>query len=99
MTRYLPVHCCCNPDKRLGWVSVRENPMRVFPWIVHFVCRREFTGGSVLRGDRIDIAPAKVIVTTIERLGLPGGLVIDAVKSAHEPIEVWRQVPEFQEER
>ena len=94
MTKF-PVHCCCTPCTRLGYVVV-DNPR--FLGEVRFVVRHD------------DVSIDREIVTEIATVGHlearsdgDGEIKetrhsVRAVKSAHEPIEVWRRVEGFSED-
>ena len=92
----LPVHCCCEPGRRLGYVPVGRLPLGV----VMFPVRTP----EGLRVIRTEIAEIRTIRTTTEVFSQVSGEItstvtsVVAVKSAHEPIEVWRLVPGFLEE-
>jgi hypothetical protein len=87
---YLPVHCCCSPTKRLGWVRLpRELGHRgqvrfVIPPTREF--QSDITVATVKQGGTIYTEVAELFVG-VDRLF--------AVKSAHQPIDVWMQVPGF----
>ena len=102
--RRLPVHCCCHPTTRLGTVLVCKLPLgaAMFP-----VLRED---GSV---ERVIVTCVARLATVAEQTKAPyvldesfdptkplnrGFRYEDAVKSAHEPIEVWRRVPGFVED-
>ncbi len=78
MTTLLPVHCCCHPMIRFGWVPV--------PVLV-----------THNRPIRFPLPDGKILYTEIGELW---GIFEchPAIKSNHEPIEVWRQVPGFIED-
>lgn len=91
--RMLPVHCCCDPAKRLGWVPVPDKlhergcgPVRFQVGLPSY----ELLTGVVTQPDQID--------TTIERL-IDGDEEYLAVKSAEQPVDVWRKVPGFLEDQ
>lgn len=108
MKERLPVHCCCNPEKRLGTVPVHRLPMGVAMFqVMPEPCPDR---------DRPYEKPERVIVTKVAKIrvddgdlcAIMGDRIVDmfvkpireheAVKSNHEPIEVWRRVPGFEEE-
>lgn len=102
----LPVHCCCTPDLKLGTVEVPDGS-DVGP--VHFVIPPRMSSAPVpadLVGFDGSMEPAKHLYTEIARLGTYGSALAAslsvnatnirlAVKSAHQPLEVWLQVPSF----
>lgn len=97
--RVLPVHCCCEPTKRLGWVPVPASRMELdnATFAITIVAGRDaydmWTGAKV---------PAPRIHTEVARLTLDdehGQQTILAVKSADIPIETWRCIPGFIEDR
>lgn len=87
--RMLPVHCCCEPAKRLGWVPCGADR----PKPVNFVAGHP----------RIDLETGVVTQPAIIRTEVSVLHVDDdsylAVKSAEQPIETWRKVAGFIEER
>lgn len=109
----LPVHCCCDPKVRLGWIPVPTRSQHVGERL-HFIIRREgaqLTGFAPLRGDygTVEHRPAEVIDTEVGELFTPPeNVTVDtpiyewtrtlAVKSNHHPIETWRKVPGFVDE-
>jgi hypothetical protein len=84
---YLPVHCCCDPERRLGWVPAQK---RLGP--VRFV----ITPRSVTLAFDDDAVPVKHPAVTldaeVEKLHARGETIL-AVKSNDHPIEQWRRVP------
>lgn len=86
----LPVHCCCEPSKRLGYVLAPDRVGRInFSWMECFP--------TSLRLDVVQPPPTRhEIHTTVESLHYNGEHIL-AVKSAHQPIETWRKVPGFVE--
>ena len=92
--RYLPVHCCCDPDKRLGWVPCELQ----FPGPVKFragYIAQDLLSGVVTHPPVIKTEAAMVTVYKPHK----GVAVALAVKSAHVPIETWRRVPGFKEDK
>lgn len=91
--RLVPVHCCCEPTKRLGWVPA---PEKLGP--VKFALgrpTRSLTTGL--------IAPLEIIETEIAWLVNYEAYHTNAerfmaVKSNDIPIEQWRRIPGFVEE-
>jgi hypothetical protein len=85
--KMLPVHCCCEPGKRLGWVPAPSTPGPI-----------AFMAGhrSVNLLDGETIMPTK-ISTCIDWLQDGTGRRL-AVNSADTPIETWRKVPGFIED-
>lgn len=83
----LPVHCCCDPKKRLGWVPAPSTPGP-----------RSFVVGqpsmNLLTGE---VTHARILRTEVAWLDQHGRRRL-AVKSAHEPVETWRKVAGFIEE-
>jgi hypothetical protein len=110
MTTLLPVHCCCDPKVRLGWIPVATRSQHVGERL-SFIIRRAgatLTGYAPLRGDygTVEHVPAERIDTEVSELVEPpanGDFNTPgyewrhtlAVKSAHHPIETWRRVPGF----
>lgn len=89
----LPVHCCCTPDKRLGWVPVRELG-RIGP--IRFVTERPLW--ILGPNDEPRFSPPRYIEAAIDRLTLTRGETIWAVNSNDHPIEEWRKVRGFIED-
>lgn len=91
--RLVPVHCCCDPNKRLGWVPAKEAPGPVT-----FVLgrpRRSLWDGTVTQPE--------TFTTEIAYLVNFGAVLGDAhrflaVKSNDLPIEKWRLIPGFIED-
>jgi len=108
MKGYLPVHCCCEPGRRFGWVpapswlvtATRHRPVAVR---FHIPPEREFIGAlDEIRA--VEIKSGQVIYTEVNELALAPvdggtGEVILAVSSADVPLETWRKVPGFIEDR
>lgn len=90
--RLLPVHCCCEPWMRLGWVPVPVKYERG-AWIVFWPAPwRSISSeptAALLEGR---------ITTMVATLVFADGTAVDAVKSGHVPLEVWREVPGFVED-
>ena len=94
--RMLPLHCCCDPALRLGWVPRPlgvEGPCKAVYVAGHPT--RDLMTGEVTYPERIYteveiLAVEQVDGTSVERL---------AVKSNDVPIETWRKVPGFIEDR
>jgi len=89
----LPVHCCCEPSRRLGWVPVFETTLG--KWIV-FALRPVLRAADDDGDRRVEVLS---ITTMVAPLLLPDGTTIDAVKSANAPLAWWREVPGFVEDR
>jgi hypothetical protein len=89
--RYLPVHCCCEPAKRLGWMPDRYR----FRWRVQVSPASLTLWPPSAAGERT--APTFVDIE-VAMLALDDHEVIRAVKSNEIPIEVWRTVPGFIED-
>lgn len=100
----LPVHCCCRPQTRLGFVPIRSKlPANV----AMFQVLSE--SGAVEKVIVTSVATLQTEMTLDESVSealMNGALdpsrlipysatTIVAVKSNHEPIEVWRRVPGF----
>lgn len=98
--RVLPVHCCCDPVKRLGWVPVpgrlRMIDMGHGEGQVTFIAGRD--ARDLWTGEPL---PAPRIHTEIARLTITRNNWQEtflAVKSADIPIETWRRIPGFVED-
>jgi len=99
MKGYLPVHCCCEPGRRFGWVPVPERQrVRGAIYFVIAPGRMEWR-----EGNSVHLVFAQTINTEVNDLALapvdggPGEIIL-AVNSADQPIETWRKVPGFIEE-
>jgi hypothetical protein len=77
----VPVHCCCNPDKRLGWLEVPDNLAR--PGVFYIPMRSASGFGQ------LEVQLALLLDPH------PPANVILAAKSGHEPVETWEKVPGF----
>jgi hypothetical protein len=93
--RMLPVHCCCDPAKRLGWVPVPERRLEA-PGPVRFILGHltlNLETGAVTRPAQLD-----TVVAWLENCGAyPHGRQL-AVKSADTPLDQWRKIPGFIED-
>lgn len=94
---HLPVHCCCEPSKRLGWVRI-DGERR--PKQVRFCTER---ASYALTRSQMDYGmpmktPARYIETEIAWLTQGSDRPILAVKSAHADITEWRKVVGFIED-
>ncbi len=92
--KLLPVHCCCSPSLRIGYVEVPDGaglgPIRfTIPPAFHLEAPGPDSG-------RPRMHPASYILTEIATL-LDHGATVLAVKSAHLEVDVWRRVPGFRE--
>lgn len=94
--KLLPVHCCCTPIIRLGYVEVPDD--RTMLGQIVFVIPPRFSSARI-PADRVGfdgaMDPGAKIYTTIELLGTSKGDAILAVKSAHLDLETWQRVPGF----
>ena len=106
MKGYLPVHCCCEPGRRFGWVPAPSwlRDARRAAVRFHIPPEREFIG-ALDELQSAEIKSGQVIYTEVNELALapirsddPCEIIL-AVNSADQPIEVWRQVPGFIEEK
>lgn len=99
MKGYLPVHCCCHPETRLGWVpvppEVSDPSFRASGGRLRFRFQvpREATFKAL--DTAWMLKPAEIIDAEVQQLMHSDGTVEWAVKSGHLPIESWRQVPGF----
>ena len=83
---YLPVHCCCEPGKRLGYLPVpRSGGDRLL--IVLPRGRMPASMGEALGMPVVDTACLRV-----RRLH-KGAVQMDAFDSGHQPLEVLRRIP------
>lgn len=93
--RMLPVHCCCEPNKRLGWVPVPDKRLNS-PGPVRFMSKLpsyDLETGTVSPAESFD-----TIVEFIHHHPAYDGPQL-AVNSHEVPVETWRRVPGFVEER
>jgi hypothetical protein len=91
----LAVHCCCEPAIRLGTVPVHEDYVRHRRAIRFAIPPRT---RLVARANMIlpeQTMPGAEIWTEVAELQLSDGTIYYAVKSAHQPLEVWQRVPGF----
>lgn len=91
----LPLHCCCDPALRLGWVP--RPPQVDGPRSVIFVAghvAKDLLTGEVHYPERIYTEVAWLVNDFT-----PKGKGRLAVKSNDVPIETWRKVPGFIEDR
>jgi hypothetical protein len=112
--RTLPVHCCCEPERRIGWVRMPANIPLDREQFVSFQISQPMT---MLIGEPVR-TPAREIHATTERLdlvvrpietyicaqGIPHQTVpvigrVLAVKSPHVEIAKWRKVVGFVEDK
>lgn len=90
----MPVHCCCNPSKRIGWVPVPPGSQKL--GTIHFVQsgdRRQLWSMRHNQGDQ-SVVKATVIKTEVALL-VTDGASHYAVKSAHVDVAGWRRVSGF----
>jgi len=103
--RHLPVHCCCDPTKRLGWVHVAGVPR---PGPLSFCTERAsyalmtptrslLASAEPDRMPELRFNPARHIRTEVAWL-TAGDDTFLAVKSNDYPIEEWRKVVGFIED-
>lgn len=102
----LPVHCCCDPNKRLGWVKLERLPMPGQK--LRFCIERASYSLMPSRGvvasadpNRTPDArfnPARYLEVEVAWLWLNTTDEILAVKSNDYPIEDWRKVVGFIED-
>jgi len=94
--KLLPVHCCCKPAIRLGYVEVPDGTDRgsirfTIPPAFHLQAPGPDSG-------RPRMNPSSYILTEVATLGYGDGTGATlAVKSAHLDVETWRRVPGFRE--
>lgn len=91
--RVLPVYCCCcDPARRLGWVPVSVKQPGPIRFRVGNAASDLFTG---------QVTAATYIETSIEWLSgsTDGRTELLVVKSGEAPIELWRLVRGFIEDR
>jgi hypothetical protein len=87
----LPIHCCCEPGKRLGYINLPD----------------AFRKGDIVlrRSGELSVAPADPTAERrVDTIHTEVGWILCArgpflaVKSAHLPIEEWRKIPGFSEQ-
>lgn len=89
--QYLPVYCCCDPSQRLGWVPVPRTRWRPGPIVFKVGHRlKDLMTGVVTEAGRLH--------TEMLWLDHEGERIL-IVKGGEQPVEVWRKVPGFLEER
>lgn len=89
--RYLPVYCCGGPSQRLGWVPVSRTRRRPGPIVFRIGHRsKDLMTGVVTE-------PARLHAEML-RFDDDGERIL-VVKGGEYPIDVWRKVPGFLEER
>jgi hypothetical protein len=106
----LPVHCCCDPAQRLGWVPVVEHRLKNISFISrqassalideprHFAAKRIDTEIALLH---IPVRPIECYVCDAGKMHetISVWKEILAVKSNDYPITEWRKVAGFVEDR
>lgn len=106
----LPVHCCCEPAKRLGWVPVSKARQRIGR--INFTCgypKTDLTTGAVTRALVVytEIDVVRVLVRKPEPfycehdhllLTVPVWVERLAVKSADLGLDTWKKVTGFIED-
>lgn len=107
----LPVHCCCEPNVRLGWVPVPARRLTK-PGPVHFVVGHHAVALwlvpvlATVRRLETSVEELQLVLSPAQRYQCEHGtphytvpltMKILAVKSAHEPIDTWRKIPGFVE--
>lgn len=102
----VPVHCCCNPETRLGWLPLEQS--RLYPHRLRFVVQptleeltRRRDGSEPPMGSafgQLETEVCELWRLTDERD--PDGARIPerfmALKSGDVPLEVWKRVRGFQ---
>ena len=89
--QYLPVYGCGGLSQRLGWVPVLRTRWRPGPIVFRIRHRlKDLMTGVVTEPGRLH--------TEMLWLDHDGGRIL-VVKRSEPPIEVWRKVPGFLEER
>lgn len=90
--RELPVHCCCEPGKRLGYLTVREDELR--DWhggrAVRILPRLPV---SVAEGEPIAPFIPSSVLLRVRLLNTPSGLPIEAIDSGHCSVSTLRMLP------
>jgi hypothetical protein len=91
----LAVHCCCEPAIRLGTVPVPDDFIqhrRAIRFAIPPRSRLVARDGVI---EPEQTLPGMEIWTEVAELQLSDGTIYYAVKSAHQPLEVWQRVPGF----
>lgn len=107
MKNMLPVHCCCEPERRLGWAPV-EHPNRL---TVRYIVRQPSRpmwpdGRSGVAVQVLDVEVADLDLTPRKRetyvcregrvhQTVPVFLRVRALKNADHPLALWEKVPGF----
>lgn len=107
-----PVHCCCTPGLRLGWVEVPEDIAR--GGVVMFARSKPLEVGPPYLGPGavMNVAPTiraqlrtiqyparKTEILSDGTLTVPVTVIRPAFDSGDQPIEAWREVPGFIEDQ
>lgn len=102
----VPVHCCCNPAKRLGWIPLEQS--RLYPHRLRFVVAptfEELTGrrdssepptSSTLGQLETEVCELWRLTDEKDADGQRIPETFLALKSGHQPLEVWKRVRGFQ---
>ncbi len=102
----VPVHCCCNPEKRLGWLPLEQS--RLYPHRLRVLVQPTLEELTRLRpgGELPAVSTAGQLETEVCELWRltdekdPDGQRIPerflALKSGDVPLEVWKRVRGFQ---
>lgn len=98
MTTLLPVHCCCEPARRLGYVEV-EGPVEFGQQLrFHVQPDRAAIFDPLAAEGEVTAVPADIIDTEVgEIYGWAVGGRKLAIKSAHRDVQDWRRVHGFRE--
>jgi hypothetical protein len=93
---YLPVHCCCSPNRRLGWISDLRGPGEWGrPGSLSFLMTPVADLGA---SDALSVEPAEKIQTEAADIidyRLDRREITLAVKSAHRTADEWGRVAGF----
>ena len=92
--RLIPVHCCCEPGKRLGYLPVHEGDAyaQYGSTAVAFLRPRPATPGGL--GEAAGLAEeVQTVRLRLRPLALGRGLSIVAFDSGHQPLDVLRTLP------
>lgn len=91
----LPIHCCCNPGERLGWIDA---PPREGTVTYSVLKQAQPAGFDKTRTTEPTIEKVALEVARLYEADGTGEWKL-AVKSMHLPIETLRRLPTFEEEK
>lgn len=94
----LPVHCCCEPAKRLGWLEVDDHyAKRGHCYMLARVAGFYETVDITIEYVQLVLYPRRLLNCGHYTIQLSSRRL--AVKSDDRPLEEWRRLPDFTEGR